>query len=96
MTSHGSDKKQAGLIQLISSLNDSVKNLASRFDGFQQNIENKVHRMEGEMVLLKNKMNMLESQLQSNKMAQLGVGLSQKQVNNYDFDPSVSEREGYN
>lgn len=84
----------ASLFKLITSLNDSVVKLANRFDGFQTNIENKVHRLEGEMVLMKNKINMLETQ--NRATPQLGAGLTQKSLNNYDFDPSVSEREGYN
>ena len=42
-------------------MNESVKNLAQRFDKFQSSIEAKVTRLEGEMMLVKNKVNMIES-----------------------------------
>lgn len=51
----------AELIKLIGGLNDSVKQLAQRFDKFQGSIEAKVNKMHGEIVILKNKVQVLES-----------------------------------
>ena len=48
-------------MKLMMILNDSVKNMAQRFDKFSGKIEAKVTRLEGEMLLLKNKVNMMES-----------------------------------
>ena len=49
------------LMKLMVVMNESVKNLAQRFDKFQSSIEAKVTRLEGEMMLVKNKVNMIES-----------------------------------
>lgn len=48
------------LMSLIVGLNNSVRQLSSRFDNFQSNIEGKVNRMQTEMVLMKNKVEFLE------------------------------------
>ena len=46
-------------------LNDSVKNMASRFERFEGTINMKVARLEGEMLLMKNKVNMIQSHVGS-------------------------------
>ena len=51
-------------MQLLMSLNQSVRQLSGRFDTFQTNIEAKVNRMQGEFTLIKNKVEFIENNYQ--------------------------------
>ena len=55
------DSSENEMLKLMMTLNDSVKNMASRFDKFEATVNMKVARLEGEMLLMKNKVNMIQS-----------------------------------
>lgn len=70
-------------------MNDSVKQLASRFDKFQGSIDAKINKMHGEIVILKNKVQVLESNVKPSGMQSIAQDYqSTHQI--------VTNRNGYN
>lgn len=45
---------------MLTNLNESIKNMGSRFDTYQRQVEDRFVKMTAEMTLLKNKVDMME------------------------------------
>lgn len=79
----GSNLQNGSLIQLISGLNQSVKQLAQRFDKFQDSIESKINKMHGEIVILKNRVDVLEHNVKPQGTSMPGASSLSTKLNNF-------------
>lgn len=52
---------------MLTSLNDSIKNMGTRFDSYQRSVDDKFLKLNAEMTLLKNKVDMVEASNRSVK-----------------------------
>lgn len=54
------------LVQVISSLSNSVSQMANKVENFKSNIEDRFNKLEAEISLIKNRQNILESKINNN------------------------------